>query len=71
MSASILETCKLLTRWAFEYFDQTVIEEDQKASDVARSDPSAQPSNCVTLSMRPRDALKANHVPAVSTERRE
>ena len=23
MSASILETCKLLTRWAFEYFDQT------------------------------------------------
>ena len=25
MSASILETCKLLTRWAFEYFDQTSI----------------------------------------------
>ena len=23
MSASILERCKLLTRWAFEYFDQT------------------------------------------------
>ena len=23
MSASILKTCKLQTRWAFEYFDQT------------------------------------------------
>ena len=38
-----------------------VIDEDQKAPDVARSGPGAQPSKCLTLSMRPRDALNRRH----------
>ena len=38
-----------------------VIDEDQKAPDVARSGLGAQPSKCVTLSMRPRDALNRRH----------
>ena len=33
----------------------------QKAPDVARSGLGAQPSKCVTLSMRPRDALNRRH----------
>ena len=43
MSASILETCKLLTRWAFEYFDQTrfVVGTDvAEAAVAALPDPS-------------------------------
>ena len=38
-----------------------VIDEDQKAPDVARSGHGAQPGKCVALSMRPRDALNRRH----------